>query len=151
MWSLDTSPCKALWNETVQFNFGSTFFITVMWLTFVNHFAPEYLKVWSYWKRIWGREAATTGAFYSNLLFTIFTGKHLCCSFSGLKVCHFIKKRLQHRCFPVNVAKYLGRPISKNIKERLLLQFGKFFYTTLLVLLCYKPLIKTLFITALSD
>ena len=26
---------------------------------------------------------------------------------SGLKSCNFIKKRLQHRCFPVNIAKYL--------------------------------------------
>ena len=26
---------------------------------------------------------------------------------AGLKVCNFIKKRLQHRCFPVNIAKFL--------------------------------------------
>ena len=26
---------------------------------------------------------------------------------AGLKVCNFIKKRLQHRCFPVNIAKCL--------------------------------------------
>ena len=25
----------------------------------------------------------------------------------GLKVCKFIKKRLQHRCFPVKIAKFL--------------------------------------------
>ena len=31
--------------------------------------------------------------------FVIFTGKHLCWSF-------FIKKRLQHRCCPVNIAKF---------------------------------------------
>ena len=33
--------------------------------------------------------------------FAIFTGKHLCL----LKTDSFIKKRLQHRCFPVNIAK----------------------------------------------
>ena len=26
---------------------------------------------------------------------------------ADLKACHFIKKRLQHRCFPVNIAKIL--------------------------------------------
>ena len=44
--------------------------------------------------------------------FAIFTGKHLCWSLffnkvTGLKTCNFIKKRLQHRCFPVNIAKFL--------------------------------------------
>ena len=32
-----------------------------------------------------------------------------------LQVCNFIKKRLQHRWFPVNIAKLLRKPISKNI------------------------------------
>ena len=27
---------------------------------------------------------------------------------SGLKACIFIKKRLQHRCFSMNIAKFLG-------------------------------------------
>ena len=35
----------------------------------------------------------------------IFTGKRLCWRFFLIK---FIKKRLQHRCFPVNVAKCLS-------------------------------------------
>ena len=39
----------------------------------------------------------------------------------GLKACDFIEKRLQHRCFPVKFAKYLRRPILKNICKRLLL------------------------------
>ena len=38
-----------------------------------------------------------------------------------MEACNFIKKR--HRCFPVNIAKFLGTPIIwKNICERLLLQ-----------------------------
>ena len=40
--------------------------------------------------------------------FTLFTGKHVCW-------------RLQHACFPVNIAKFLKTPILKNICERLLL------------------------------
>ena len=33
---------------------------------------------------------------------------------------NIIKKRLQHRCFPVKFAKFLRTPILKNIYERLL-------------------------------
>ena len=39
---------------------------------------------------------------------------------ASLKVCNFIKKRPQHRCFLVNIAKFLKLPILKNIFERLL-------------------------------
>ena len=39
-------------------------------------------------------------------IFAIFTGKHLCWSLFLLK-CNFIKKRLEHRCFPVNITKFL--------------------------------------------
>ena len=37
-----------------------------------------------------------------------------------LQACNFVKKRLQHRCFPVDIAKFLRTPILKNISERLL-------------------------------
>ena len=37
----------------------------------------------------------------------------------GLKVCKFIKKRLQHRCFPVNIANFLKTSILENINELL--------------------------------
>ena len=30
---------------------------------------------------------------------------------SGLKACNFVKKRLQHRCFPVKFAKFLRTPL----------------------------------------
>ena len=40
---------------------------------------------------------------------------------AGLQACNFMKKRLQHSCFPVNTAKFLKTPILKNICERLLL------------------------------
>ena len=39
----------------------------------------------------------------------------------GLKAYNFIKKRLRHRCFPANIAKFLSTPILKNICKRLLL------------------------------
>ena len=42
---------------------------------------------------------------------------------AGLKACNFIKKRPQHRCFPVNITKLLILLILKNICERLLFDF----------------------------
>ena len=41
---------------------------------------------------------------------------------TDLKVCNFIKKRLQHRFFSVNIAKFLRTLTLKNICERLLLK-----------------------------
>ena len=40
---------------------------------------------------------------------------------AALQPSNFIKERLQHRCFPVNIAKFLTTPILKNICELLLL------------------------------
>ena len=37
--------------------------------------------------------------------------------------CSFIKKRLQHLCFPVNIAKFLRAPVLKNICEWLFEHF----------------------------
>ena len=59
--------------------------------------------------------------------FVIFTGKHLCWSLffnrnAGLQTRNFIKKRLQHRCFLDNAAKFISTAILKNICERLLLE-----------------------------
>ena len=56
-----------------------------------------------------------------------FIGKHLCWSQVSTKsqalrpARNFIKKKFQHRCFPVKFVKLLRIPILKNICERLLL------------------------------
>ena len=47
--------------------------------------------------------------------FAKFTGKHLCHSLffnkvAGLRPATLLKKRLWHRCFPVNFAKFLKTP-----------------------------------------
>ena len=44
--------------------------------------------------------------FSTSEIFTKFTGKHLCQSLFCYKV-DFVKRRLWHRCFPVNFAKFL--------------------------------------------
>ena len=54
----------------------------------------------------------------------IFTGKQLCWSliFNKVEIKKetLLKKRLQDRCFPVNIAKFLKTSIFKNICKRLL-------------------------------
>ena len=41
--------------------------------------------------------------------FAILTGKQLCWGLflTGLKACNFLKNRLQHQVFPVDIAKFL--------------------------------------------
>ena len=48
----------------------------------------------------------------------------------GLKACNFIKRRLQHKCFPVKFAKCLRVPFLQNLFSRVLffLQNSKFFW-----------------------
>ena len=50
--------------------------------------------------------------------FTKFTGKHLS---QSLRPATLSKKRLWHRCFTVNFAKFLRTPFLQNTSERLLL------------------------------
>ena len=59
--------------------------------------------------------------------FAIFTGKHLCRSFffnkvAGLRPASLLKKRLRHRCFPVNFGKFLRTPFLQNTSGWLLLK-----------------------------
>ena len=61
--------------------------------------------------------------------FAKFTGKRLCQSLlfnkvTGLRAATLLKKRLWHRCFPVNIAKSLRTPFSQNTSGRLLLLFS---------------------------
>ena len=58
--------------------------------------------------------------------FEKFTGKHLCQSLFfnkvvGLRPATLLKKRLWHRCFPVNFAKFLRTPFLQNTSGWLLL------------------------------
>ena len=57
--------------------------------------------------------------------FAIFTGiqlsEYLFDKVVGLQACNFIRKRLQYRCFSVNILKFLTTPILKNTCKRLLL------------------------------
>ena len=70
-------------------------------------------------------ETASRGVYLKHSV--IFTGKHLCwdlffnkvAGHAGHQSCKFIKKRLQHRFFLVNMGKFIKTSILKNICERL--------------------------------
>ena len=47
---------------------------------------------------------------------------------TALKTFSFIKKRLQHRCFPVNIAKFLSTPILKNNLRTIASGIGKLMF-----------------------
>ena len=58
--------------------------------------------------------------------FAKFTGKHLCQSlffnkFASLRSATLLKKRIWHRCFPVNFGKFSRRLLLQNTSRRLLL------------------------------
>ena len=60
-------------------------------------------------------EAVIQRCSVKNKNFTKFTGKHLCQSLffnkvAGLRPATLLKKRLWHRCFPVNFVKFLRTP-----------------------------------------
>ena len=62
--------------------------------------------------------------------FAKFTGKHLCQSFffnkvSGLRPATLLKKRIWHRCFPANFAKFLKTPILTEHLRCLLLKWAE--------------------------
>ena len=68
---------------------------------------------------------AATGGVLTNV--AKFIGKHLCHSLffnkvAGLRSATLLKKRLWHRCFPVNFAKFLRKPFLQNTSRRLLLK-----------------------------
>ena len=55
------------------------------------------------------------------------------------KACNFIKKRLQHRCFPVNIGKFFKKPILKNILYACFWRdFGKWLIRTFFLESCFQ-------------
>ena len=46
---------------------------------------------------------------------------------AGLQACNFIKKRLQHGCFPVKFVKFLRTPFSDNTSRGCLLDLRVLF------------------------
>ena len=74
-----------------------------------------------------------------------FKGKHLPQSLflnkvAGLRLATLLKKRLWHRCFPVNLAKFLRAPFLQNTSVRLLLRtvICKFNYRYFSIFNCHR-------------
>ena len=65
--------------------------------------------------------------------FTKFAGKHLCQSLFFNQVAGEVKKRLWHRRFPMNFAKFLRTPFLQNTSGCVLLSFIPF-----IILNCFK-------------
>ena len=86
--------------------------------------------------------------------FEKFTGKHLCQSIFFNKVAGLsprlspatlLKKRLWHRCFPVNFAKFLRTPFLQNTSRRLLFipNHVMFHHFDTIFMSCYCMPVKT--------
>ena len=78
------------------FVFEKTSYSLPMWLVTIMLFVPVGKRSNSHSQMFYKIDALKNLA--------IFTGKHLCWSFF---LRNFIKKILQHRCFPVNIVKCL--------------------------------------------
>ena len=63
---------------------------------------------------------------------------------AGLKAYNFIKKRFQHRCFPVNIQKILRTTVLKNIRESLLLKCYDYIKIRQIIYNTYKLVSTTL-------
>ena len=61
---------------------------------------------------------------------------------SGVEPWNFVKKKLQHKCFPVNIGKFLRTPTLKNICERLVLsQWNQSIHSKQRLMLCENEFI----------
>ena len=79
--------------------------------------------------------------------FLKFTGKHQSLFFNkvaGLRPATLLKKRLWHRCFPVNFVKFLRTPFLQNTFGRLLLKI----LTLSIVFVCRKRIFRNNLIIA---
>ena len=95
-------------------------------LSLVNNNNSKCFLIWSHYLALAGsshqRCSVKEGVLRN---FTKFTGKNLCQrlflkKFAG-NACNFTKKRLWHRCFPVNFSKFLRTPFSQDTSGQLLL------------------------------
>ena len=106
------------------------------WVLFVKKINLLFLRHWCFSVKLRNflqDQKQPTEVFCKNDVlknFTIFTEKRLCWSHlfdkvaesSCLQHSRFIKKRLQHRCFSVNITNFLKTRIMKNICEELFLK-----------------------------
>ena len=118
----------------------SSFFLVYYWLkslrwelhslhTTLYTWSSEQIKSWGFTCNLWSTfRSSCPMVFYKMGVcrnFAKFTGKHLCQSLFFNKVAGrpatLLKRRLWHRCFPVNFAKFLKTPFLKEHLQWLLL------------------------------
>ena len=119
--------CNVLWKFFIK--------IESTWRREIKEEAPQLTLLYCDGRTIRNshRRCSIKKAVLKNFTILQYCFLHLCWSkVAGLNSCSFIKKKPQRRCFPVNIAKFLRLPNSKNICDRLLL--------TVLMLHCYMGL-----------
>ena len=89
---------------------------------------------------------------YQSLFFYKVAGLHLCQGLSfnkvaGLRPATLLKKRLWHRCFPVNFAKFLRISFLQNTSGRLLLESRQYICNYFMILICSKMFGLTKYLT----
>ena len=87
------------------------------------------MEVLSQWAEAVARKCSVEKVFLE-ILQNSQAGKHLCQSFffnkvSGLRPATLLKKRIWHRCFPANFAKFLKTPILIEHLRWLLLKWAE--------------------------
>ena len=112
----------------------SLFFLMRIFLKLLKHLIPNILK-WqdcNIFTKLVPSQTSSRSSHWRCSVKKVFlkicevSQKNICVGVSGHQACNFIKKRLQHMCFPVKFHKFLRTPILKNICERLLLSFRGF-------------------------
>ena len=109
---------------------------------FYRYGSPTDLFLTGKFSKPWEQQKPPTGMFYKKDAFknfADFTGKYLRWSLFLIKLqaCNIIKKRLQCRCFLVEISKFLRIPFLKNICDQILLE--QLFWGTFLWLLLEVP------------
>ena len=74
-------------------------------------------------KKMFQFQKQSPDVFYRKSCSKKFRNIHRKTSVLGFKTCNFLKKRLQHRCFSMNVAKFLRILVLIKICKQLLLPF----------------------------
>ena len=104
--------CNILWKLLIK--------IESTWRSEIKEQAPKLILLYfGRTVRISHQKCFIKEAVLKNL--AISTGNTCAGVSSGLKGCNFIKKKLQHRCFPMNIEKLLMLPNSNDICDRMLL------------------------------
>ena len=117
-WWNNTAIHQKVLKETNEESISSTLILVI--LQSIDWIKLNLLPLDTYQKKFWYVQAVA-GGFRQSPFFN---------KIAGLRPATLLKKRLWHKCFPVNFAKFLRTPFLQNSSGRLLLKIG---HTVLLI------------------